>query len=270
MNAAAYFYCLIGILGREFRRFLQQRTRFLSSLVRPLLWLVVFAAGFRAALGIAIIPPYETYITYEVYITPGLIGIIILFNGMQSSLSMVYDREMGSMRVLLTSPLPRGFLLICKLFAGALVSLAQVYAFLLLARLLDVEPPLIGYFAALPATVLGALMLGALGLLLSSLIRQLENFAGVMNFVVFPMFFLSSALYPLWKMREASEVIYWICAVNPFTHAVELIRFALYGQFNAEAFWVTAGTTVALSAAAILGFDPGRGILKRKGPPKGA
>ncbi len=269
MNSAAYLHAFLGILNREFLRFLQQRTRFLSSLVRPLLWLVVFAAGFRAALGIAIIPPYETYITYEVYIAPGLIGIIILFNGMQSSLSMVYDREMGSMRVLLTSPLPRGFLLVSKLIAGALVSLAQVYAFLLLARLLDVEPPLIGYLTVLPATVLSALMLGALGLLLSSLIRQLENFAGVMNFVVFPMFFLSSALYPLWKMREASELIYTICLVNPFTHAVELIRFALYGQFNATAFWITAGTTVLLSAAAIIGFDPGRGLLRRGGPPRG-
>ncbi len=259
-----YWYCFYGVLLRELQRFLQQRTRFLSSLVRPLLWLVVFAAGFRAALGIAIIPPYETYITYEVYIVPGLIGIIILFNGMQSSLSMVYDREMGSMRVLLTSPLPRGWLLLCKLLAGAIVSLFQVYAFLLVARLLDVTPPAIGYLTVLPATVIGALMLGALGLLLSSLIKQLENFAGVMNFVVFPLFFLSSALYPLWKMREANEWIYWICAVNPFTHAVELIRFALYGQWNGPALAVTSGTAAVLTVGAIAGFDPGRGILRRK------
>jgi ABC-2 type transport system permease protein len=90
-----------------------------------------------------------------------------------------------------------------------------------------------------------------------------------MNFVVFPMFVLSSALYPLWKMREASELIHTLCVLNPFTHAVELIRFALYGQFNAGAFWITAGTTVVLTVAAILGFDPGRGMF-RKGPPKGA
>jgi ABC-2 type transport system permease protein len=269
MNAAAYLICFRGILAREFQRFLQQRSRFFSALVRPLLWLVVFAAGFRAALGIAIIPPYETYITYEVYIAPGLVGIIILFNGMQSSLSMVYDREMGSMRVLLTSPLPRAYLLLCKLFSGALVSLAQVYAFLLVARLFDVTPPLIGYLTVLPATVLGALMLGALGLLLSSLIRQLENFAGVMNFVVFPMFFLSSALYPLWKMQEASEWIYTLCLLNPFTHAVELIRFALYGQLNGPALLITLGATVALSIAAIIGFDPGRGLLRRAAAGKG-
>ena len=66
--------------------------------MRPLVWLAIFAAGFRSVLGVSIIPPYETYILYEVYITPGLIAMILLFNGMQSSLSMVYDREMGSMR----------------------------------------------------------------------------------------------------------------------------------------------------------------------------
>ncbi|MEM6485918.1 MAG: ABC transporter permease [Pseudomonadota bacterium] len=263
MRSAAFARGFLGILEREFLRFVQQRSRFFSALVRPMLWLVVFAAGFRAALGIAIIPPYETYITYEVYIVPGLVGIILLFNGMQSSLSMVYDREMGSMRVLLTSPLPRSFLLLSKLFAGAFVSLLQVYAFLVLARFFDVTPPWVGYLAVFPAALLGALMLGALGLLLSSLIRQLENFAGVMNFVVFPMFFLSSALYPLWKMREASEVIYYLCLWNPFTHAVELVRFALYGDFNSDAFLVTTGATVLLSVAAILGFDPGKGLLRK-------
>ena len=60
---------------------------------------------------------------YEVYITPGLILLIQLFNGMQSSLSMVYDREMGNMRTLLVSPLPRWYLLSSKLVAGMIVSL---------------------------------------------------------------------------------------------------------------------------------------------------
>ena len=106
-----YMRAFNGIVWRELLRFLQQRERFLAALVRPLIWLIIFAAGFRAALGISIIPPYQTYITYDVYITPGLLAMIQLFNGMQSSLAMVYDREMGSMRVLLTTPLPRWFLL---------------------------------------------------------------------------------------------------------------------------------------------------------------
>ena len=102
-----YVTCLAGIVWREGLRFLHQRERFISALVRPLVWLFIFAAGFRQVLGISIIPPYETYILYEVYIAPGLMAMIQLFNGMQSSLSMVYDREMGVMRLLLTAPLPR-------------------------------------------------------------------------------------------------------------------------------------------------------------------
>ena len=195
-----YLTCLTGIVWREGLRFLHQRERFVSALVRPLVWLFIFAAGFRQVLGISIIPPYETYILYEVYIAPGLMAMIQLFNGMQSSLSMVYDREMGNMRTLLVSPLPRGFLLFCKLLAGTAVSLLQVYAFLLIAWLWDITPPAAGYLTVLPALILSGLMLGSLGMLISSGIKQLENFAGVMNFVIFPMFFASSALYPLWRV----------------------------------------------------------------------
>src|SRR3954463_13860649 len=161
LNATHALRALAGIVTREVLRFVYQRERFLSALVRPLVWLLVFAAGFRAALGISIIPPYPTYITYEVYIVPGLIGMIQLFNGMQSSLSMVYDREMGSMRVLLTTPLPRWFLLVSKLAAGAAVSVLQVYAFLLIAVLFGIEFHPLGYVLILPALILSGLMLGA-------------------------------------------------------------------------------------------------------------
>lgn len=104
-----YINCFKGIVWRETLRFLQQRERFIAALVRPLVWLFIFAAGFRAVLGVSIIPPYETYVLYEEYITPGLVGMVQLFSGMQTSLSMVYDREMGSMRILLMSPMPRWF-----------------------------------------------------------------------------------------------------------------------------------------------------------------
>ncbi len=83
-----------------------------------IVWLFIFAAGFRQVLGVSIIPPYETYVLYEVYITPGLIAMIQLFNGMQSSLTMVYDRETGGMRTLLVSPFPRWWLLTSKLLAA--------------------------------------------------------------------------------------------------------------------------------------------------------
>ena len=256
---------LRAIVLREALRFVHQRERFIAALVRPLVWLLVFAAGFRAALGLSIIPPYQTYITYETYIVPGLCGMVLLFNGMQSSLSLVYDRETGSMRLLLTAPLPRGWLLFCKLLGTTAISILQVYTFLLIAYFFGIEMEPLGYIAALPALMLSGLMLGALGLALSSFIKQLENFAGVMNFVIFPMFFLSSALYPLWKMAESSPLLRDICAVNPFTHAVELIRFALYLEWNPWALLWTVVAGAIFMALALWGYDPARGMIKRKG-----
>ena len=287
----AYFNCFRGIVWREVLRFLHQRERFLSALVRPLVWLFIFAAGFRQVLGISIIPPYETYVLYETYVTPGLLGMILLFNAMQSSLSMVYDRETGAMRTLLVSPFPRWFLLSSKLLGGVAVALLQVYTFLLLAYFWEIEPdwpawqigvgqgddffgitippPFNGYITVLPAIIMSGLMLGALALFMSSVIRQLENFAGVMNFVIFPMFFASSALYPLWKIRESSPLLYEICWFNPFTHAVELIRFAFYGQLNVTAFLVVLGCLIFFLGAAIFAYNPSKGLIARRGGPRG-
>lgn len=259
-----------GIARRELLRFTRQRERFFAALVRPLVWLFIFAAGFRAVLGLSITPPYQTYVLYEEYVTPGLCGMILLFAGMQSSLSMVYDRETGAMRTLLVSPYPRWFLLGAKLLSAVLVAAVQVYAFLAIAWVWGVEPPRLGYLAVLPALVLSGLMLGALGLLISSAIRQLENFAGVMNFVIFPMFFASTALYPLWRMQDSSVLLHDICALNPFTHAVELIRFALYLEFNPLAFAVVAGCTAVFFGATVFMYDPAKGLWRGRGKGDGA
>ena len=264
MKGSDYILCLKGIIIREAQKFLQQKARFFASLVRPLVWLFIFAAGFRSVLGVSIIPPYQTYVLYEEYITPGLLGMILLFSGMQNSLSMVYDREMGSMRMLLVSPLPRWYLLASKLFAGVCIAVIQVYVFLAIAYFWEVYPPISGYFNVLPALVLAGLMLGSLGLLLSSLIKQLENFAGVMNFIIFPMFFASSALYPLWRIRDSSELLYQICKYNPFTYAVEFIRFSLYSEFNGQAFIVVGIMLIIFFLTAIYGYNPARGFMIRK------
>ena len=260
----SWLICLKGIVWREMLRFFHQRSRLFGALVRPLMWLVVFATGFRAALGVAIAPPYDTYIPYGIYILPGLVGMVQLFNAMQSSLSMVYDREMGSMRALLVSPLPRWYLITCKLVAGIVVSILQSYAFLAVAWAFDDADPPLGYLTVLPALLANGMMLGALGLLLSSLIRQLENFAGVMNFVVFPLFFLSTALYPIWKIQEGSDILADVCQLNPFTYGVELIRFALYGQFDGPSALVVGIAAAIFLVAAVVGYSPSRGLARLK------
>jgi ABC-2 type transport system permease protein len=262
-----------AIVWRELLKFSHQKSRLASALVRPLLWLAVFAAGFRNVFGVAIIEPYSTYIGYDVYIAPGLIGMVMLFNGMQSSLAMVYDREMGLMRLLLVAPLPRWWVLACKLSATAALSLLQALCFVLIAWAMGTQLPLWGpqLPMVLLASVSGALMLGALGLLLSVHIKQLENFAGTMNFVIFPMYFMSTALYPLWKLEESgANWVYQAARFNPFTHAVEWIRFAFYGQDAGVSPWVVLGTLAVCFSLACWGYDPQRGfgaLAKRGGGP---
>src|SRR3974390_23835 len=217
MQLAHIARALRAVTMREVVKFVQQRGRLLSALVRPLMWLAVFAVGFYDVFGVSIIPPYKIYVTYQVYIVPGLLGIILLFHAMQSSLSMVYDREMGMMRLLLTAPLPRWVLLACKLCAGAALSVITCYAFLAICTFFDIKFPPIAWLEVLPALILSGLMLGALWLFLSVYIRQVENFAGAMNFVMFPMFFFSSALSPLWRLPEGgSELLFLVALANPF------------------------------------------------------
>lgn len=310
LTFANYWACFKGIVWREVLRFLHQTERFFSALVRPLVWLFIFAAGFRNVLGVSIIPPYETYVLYEEYVTPGLVGMILLFNAMQSSLSMVYDRETGTMRTLLVSPFPRSFLLLSKLLGGVAVALLQVFAFLLVAYFWSIQPPpitelklftffevpdflpqiidglkepivypffhvpaalqpVMGYITIIPALVVAGLMLGSLALFMSSVIKQLENFAGVMNFVIFPMFFASSALYPLWRIKEGSPLLHQICRFNPFSYCVELIRFGFYGYIDLVSLAIVSACAIGFLAAAVYAYNPSKGLIGRRGGPGG-
>jgi ABC-2 type transport system permease protein len=249
-----YISCMKGIIYKELIRFLKQKSRFFSALVRPLLWLFIFSVGFKTALGLAITPPYETYITYETYIVPGLVGMVLLFNGMQSSLTMIFDREMGSMKILLTSYINRNYLLFCKMFATAIVSTLQALAFLFIAKWYGVEISYYGILITIPVIIISSIILNAFALFISSVIKQLENFATVMNFVIFPMFFLSSALYPLWKIKDSSILLFNLSSYNPFTYLVEAIRFALYEKFDTQIFLVIGISFIISLLMAFVGF----------------
>ncbi len=132
--------------------------------------------------------------------------------------------------------------------------------------LFGVEMPLATLPALLLAMACGATMLAALGLMLSVYVRQLENFAGTMNFVIFPMFFISPALYPLWKLEESGA--WWMLKLaefNPFTYAVEAIRYAMVGQFHGLSWAVVLGCSVVFFVLALVGLRPAARLDSEKG-----
>ena len=267
-----YMSSLIGLSIRDIKKFSQQKGRLFSAIVRPALWLFVFAAGVGSARGIdpGLLNFYPTQnVNYFEYITPGLLGMVLLFSGMQSSLSMVYDREMGVMKVLLTTPLPRWYILISKLLSGTILSVLQAYFFLVICiPIVNIYTPFVtsfyGWVIAFPVIVLFSLLLSSLGLLLSVYIKQLENFAGTMNFVIFPMFFISSALYPLWRLIDNGALfVYYLAKINPFTYGVEMIRAASLGKVYLEGISVVLICTIIFILLAIKGYNPQKSLFRK-------
>ena len=207
-----------ALIEREIMRMVRQRGRLVSALVRPLIWLLVIGGGFGALLG------DEASGGYQRFLSPGLLGMVMLFAAMLVSLSVVYDKEFGIMRLLIISPLPHYWVVIAKTVSGMVVAVVQAGAFAVLLALL-------GYIAgnvSLPLLVLGlfatALACASLGMLIAVWSSTLDNFAVVMNFVIFPVFFLSGALYPVQQLPDILKIV---AVVNPFTYGVDLLKHAL-------------------------------------------
>src|SRR5213596_3129442 len=236
-----------GIVAREFVRFWRQRGRVLASIGRPFVWLVFAGGGFAAVFA------GRSEIDYRVYMAPGLLGMVVMFGSLLAALSTVTDREAGVLRMVLVAPIRRSTVALGKtLGATALGTTQAVAVAALMLPLVHLRPTLGGAGLALVAIVLSGLALGALGLVLAASMRSIENFAGVMNFVIFPMLFLSGALYPVRHLGPALQALVY---VNPFAYGVDLLKHALLGG------WQSAGyggeLPLALDIAALVAFALG-------------
>ncbi len=205
---------LSGVVGREYKRVIRRRGRLLSTFARPLIWLVIIGSGFSA-----LIPGGE--FSYHKYLLPGIIGMVILFSSLLSALGSISDREFGSMRMLLIAPVPRGVIVLGKTVSSTLLGATFAIVLSPLVLLFNVDVGFLSYLGFLGAAILTGLALSSLGMLVASRIRQLENFAVVMNFVIFPMFFLSGALYPAAKLPGYLQPL---VRINPLTYGVDLMR----------------------------------------------
>jgi ABC-2 type transport system permease protein len=211
---------LSGIVGREFKRVLRSRARLASTFARPLIWLIIIGSGFSA-----LIPGGE--FSYHKYLLPGIIGMVALFSSLLSALGSVQDREFGSMRMLMIAPVPRGAIVVGKVLAATLMGAAFAVVLTPLAWVFDIHFTFFDWLRFLGATLLCALALASLGMLVASRIRKLENFAVAMNFVIFPMFFLSGALYPTEKLAAWLQPL---VRLNPLTYGVDLMRHYLLAE----------------------------------------
>lgn len=158
------------------------------------------------------------------------------------------------MRMMIIAPMPHAWIVIAKVVSAAAAAMLQAVLLLVILAVL-------GYAGrgtdwgllaiALPATSLAC---AAIGMVTASFSRTLDNFAGIMNFVIFPVFFLSGSLYPV---RDLPAVLHWIAAANPYTYGVDLLKHALLpgaamsADFGAglDLAVLTAATAIAVAAA---------------------
>jgi ABC-2 type transport system permease protein len=206
------------IMFREFKRFFRQKGRFFSALARPLIWLFVIGSGF------AQIVQTSDEFSYKQFIFPGILGMVVLFQSMLSSLSTVYDREFGIVRLMLVAPITKLTVVAGKIASGSLLAVTQGLILLILVPFLGIKIGGIQLLSLLAFLILTALAVSSLGMLIATQMNSLENFAGVMNFVIFPMFFLSGGLYPVKLLPKALQVIVYI---NPLTYGIDLFKHAL-------------------------------------------
>lgn len=210
---------IYGIVVRELLRFLRQRGRVLSSLARPFVWLLFAGAGFAAVfVG-------QREIDYRVYMAPGLLGMVVMFGSLLAGLSTITDRDAGVLRMVLVAPIRRGTIAVGKTLGAALLGTIQALAVAaILLPLVRLVPTPRGALLGLVGIALLSLAIGALGVVLAAAMRSIENFAGVMNFVVFPMLFLSGALYPV---RHLAAGLRAVAYANPLAYGVDLLKHAL-------------------------------------------
>jgi ABC-2 type transport system permease protein len=201
---------------REVLRYWREKSRILSSLILPLLWLVVFGSGLR---GIQL-PGTETY---QTYIFPGILGMTLLFTSVFSGISVIWDREFGFLKEILVAPVSRPTIVIGKALGSGTSALIQGTLLLPLSYLVGVHLLPISFLLLLPTMVLIAVGLVSVGLLIASLMTSMEGFNFIMSLVIMPMFFTSGALFPL---TSAPAWLRYLSYINPLTYGVDVLRWA--------------------------------------------
>ncbi len=179
------FNAIYVIVAREFKKFIRERSRLVSALARPLLWLFFVGAGLSR-----LVSPVEG-ITYTQFIFPGILGLTILFSAIFSSISIIWDKEFGFMKEILVAPVSRFSIVVGKALSGTVVSTLQAVIILLFFPVLGIKLGVLNIIAVVIVCAMVAFCISSFGIMLATFYESYESFSVIMNFIVMPMFFLS-------------------------------------------------------------------------------
>lgn len=207
-----------AIIARELTRMMRQRGRLFSAMVRPMIWLLVIGSGFGAMLQ------QHGSGDYKQFLIPGLLCMVLLFGAMLASLSLVYDKESGVMRMLVIAPFSHYWIILSRTVSAAIAGLVQVLLLIIILTAIGYLTLPIQFGLFILGLILTALLCAAFGMVIAVFSESLDNFAVIMNFVIFPVFFLSGALYPLEHLPVWLKVV---TLINPFSYGVDLLKHAL-------------------------------------------
>ena len=212
---------------RDLIRFAGNRAQVMTWLIQPLLFLFVLGSGLQSLSAAS-----TGGVDLKTFMFPGVLCVAVLFTAMISAASLVWDRELGFLREMLVAPVSRTSIVVGKCLGGTTIAASQGLIVLALAPLVGVpyDPLLLlGAFALL---TLLAFTVSAFGVLVAVTIKQAQTFTWVMQLAVFPMFFLSGALYPVAGLPAWLEVLN---RVNPLTYAVDPMRHLVFAHLDVTA-----------------------------------
>ncbi|NIM59037.1 MAG: ABC transporter permease [Candidatus Aminicenantes bacterium] len=208
---------------REMKRFWRAKSRIVGALAMPLFFLAFLGLGFRKMT----IPGVTGDVGYIRFLVPGIIGMSILFSSTFGGLSVLWDREFGFLKEIMVAPVSRVSIVLGRIAGGATTALIQAIlilgiSFIMGFKIFNVSSILL----AIVFMILIAITFLGLGLIFASKMRDMQGFSIVMNFVIFPLFFLSGALYPLENFPSWLRLI---SKIDPLTYGVDGLRAALIG-----------------------------------------
>jgi ABC-2 type transport system permease protein len=208
-----------AIWQREMLTFFREKPRIVSAVINPLFWLVTFGVGLGASVNIA-------GVNYEQYIFPGILMQTFLFTSIFYGAYLVWDRRIDLLKAVLVTPLSRSSIFFGKVLGGVTFSLVEAAIILAFGVAINVNYTLVSIALTLVIVIIACSGLTAVGLTIGSLMTSPEGFQLITTFVIFPLFFLSGALFPL---DNLPSYLTTLTVANPLTYIVDSLRSLLFG-----------------------------------------